>query len=118
MLKKLVYGLNDPSHNSFFSVRKELLSFYCLQSTHDKAIFRWYENAKLSGLFVLHVDDCLYACTGSFISQVVKKICLKFQIGSQGKDCVKYIGFENMVQITLLLHKKHIIILSMKCQSQ
>ena len=89
-LRKVVYGLNDASRNWFFTVRKELLSSHCIQSTIDKAIFRWYDNSKLAGLFVLHVDDFLYAGTKSFITNVIDKICLKFQIGSQGTNCFKY----------------------------
>ena len=58
-LRKVVYGLNDASRNWFFTVRKELLSSHCIQSTIDKAIFRWYDNSKLAGLFVLHVDKLL-----------------------------------------------------------
>ena len=93
-LRKVVYGLNDASRIWFFTVRKELLSSNCIQSTIDKAIFRWYENSKLAGLFVLHVDDFFYAGTKSFITNVIDKICLKFQIGSQGTNCFKYIGLE------------------------
>ena len=36
----------------------------------------------------------LYGGTKSFKINVIDKICLKFQIGSQGTNCFKYIGLE------------------------
>ena len=60
-LCKVVYGLCDVSRNWFFSVHRELISMKCVQSTIDKSLFRWYKNRKLTGIFVLHVDDFLYS---------------------------------------------------------
>ena len=93
-LNKVVYGLNDASRTWFFSVKNELLSLNCTQSSIDKALFRFYNGNILAGLFILHVDDFLYAGTECFKQNVIIPLCNKFQVGSQGIDCFKYIGLE------------------------
>ena len=58
-----MYGLNDTSINWYFSIKEEMLKIGCEQSKLDKSMFRWYmyEDGKLQGLFLMHVDDFLHA---------------------------------------------------------
>ena len=50
-LKKVVYGLNDAAKNWFYSVRRRLIELGCLQSKYDHALFYWYSNDQLMGIF-------------------------------------------------------------------
>ena len=65
-LNKVVYGLCDAPRQWYFSVKEELSRLGCKQSQLDKALFRWYVNGHLEGVFVMHVDDFLYAGTENF----------------------------------------------------
>ncbi|KAG1673036.1 DNA polymerase epsilon subunit 2 [Nymphon striatum] len=103
-LKKCVYGLCDASRNWYFSVRNELLSDGCYQSSVDLALFHWHYENKLAGLFIMHVDDFLWAGTAEFEKQVIKKIQSSFQIGKEAEGEFKYIGVE-------IQHKNDSIIL-------
>ena len=38
-------------------MKEELCKLGCKQSQLDKALFRWYVNGHLEGVFVMHVDD-------------------------------------------------------------
>ena len=60
-LNKVAYGLCDASRQWYFSVNEELCRLGCKQSHLDKALFRWYANGHHKGVFVMHVDDFLYA---------------------------------------------------------
>ena len=80
-LEKVVYGLDDASRNWYFSVKQELLKIRCEQSELDKSLCRWYEDGKLKGLFLMHVDDFLYAGSQNFRKRVVYKIRQKYEMG-------------------------------------
>ena len=77
-LNKVAYGLCDASRQWYFSVKEELCKLGCKQSQLDKAMFRWYVNGHLEGVFVMHVDDFLYAETENFkkiiITTMQKKV--------------------------------------------
>ena len=94
-LRKVVYGLNDASRNWYFTIRETLLKLGCVQSTIDKALFMWCDSSnQLAGMFILHVDDFLYAGSQTFSKTVVKKVCEIYKVGSKGTDIFKYIGLE------------------------
>ena len=93
-LNKVVYGLNDASLTWFFSVKNELLLLHCTQSSIDKALFHFYDGNILAGLFILHVDDFLYAGSDCFKKTVINPLFSKFLVGCQGVDCFKYIGLQ------------------------
>ena len=93
-VKKVVYGGSDTSRNWFLTVKKELLSLNCQQSSIDKAMFRWYHNSKMAGLLVLHADDYFYAGTELFRTKVISKVCDKYKISSQSVKCSKHNGLE------------------------
>lgn len=93
-LKKCVYGLNDASRNWYFSVRDELTKYGCSHSEVDLALFYWHHDEKLSGMFILHVDDFLWAGTEDFQRMVVDKVKSAFKIGKEGEGAFRYIGLE------------------------
>ena len=94
-LRKVVYGLNDASRNWYFTIRETLLELGCIQSSIDKALFMWRDSDnQLAGMFILHVDDFLYAGSRTFIELVIEKVCTIYKVGSKGADFFKYIGLE------------------------
>ena len=93
-LRKVVYGLNDASRNWYLTVREKLLSLGCIQSSIDKALFTWKDpSGDLAGMFIMHVDDFLYAGSHSF-QQVIEKLSNIFKVGSKGADVFRYIGLD------------------------
>ena len=104
-LRKVVYGLNDASRNWYFTIRETLLQLGCVQSSIDKALFMWRDSSnQLAGMFILHVDDFLYAGSQTFLETVVKKVCEIYKVGSKGTDIFRYIGLEistNQTETTL-----------------
>jgi len=58
----------------------------------DKTLFRFYENNKLSGLLVTHVDDVLYSGNTKFNNEIIKTIFKKFKISSEYRDSFRYLG--------------------------
>ena len=93
-LKKCVYGLNDASRNWYFSVRDELIKHGCSRSEVDLALFFWHHEEKLSGMFILHVDDFLWAGTEDFQRTVVDRVKSAFKIGKEAEGAFRYIGLE------------------------
>lgn len=93
-LKKCVYGLSDASRNWYFSVRNKLLKNGCVQSKTDLALFFWYDEEKIAGIFIMHVDDFLWAGTPNFKRLVIDHIRNAFQIGKEAEGQFTYVGME------------------------
>ena len=91
-LNKCVYGLVDASRNWFLSVKKELLGLKCEQSKLDPALFYWHQNDKLEGLFLMHVDDFLWAGSDKFKENVISPLRVKFRCGKEMDSSFRYIG--------------------------
>lgn len=92
-LNKAAYGLTDASPNWYLSVKDELTKFGCKQSELDKALFRWYSgNGNLEGIFVMHVDDFLFAGTKAFVLSVIDPIVNKYKVGKRQVDNFCYVG--------------------------
>ncbi|VDI54554.1 Hypothetical predicted protein [Mytilus galloprovincialis] len=91
-LNKCVYGLIDASRNWFLSVKRELLQLECIQSKLDPAIFYWHKNNNLEGLFLMHVDDFLWAGSEHFKKQVICQLRDKFDCGKELDSSFRYIG--------------------------
>ena len=106
-LHKVVYGLGDASRNWYFSVRDELIKLGCTQSKLDKALFCWYSEEKLQGIFVMHVDDFMIGGSDQFKKEVINKIVKKFKIGNREICNFKYVGL-HIEQV--LSSKKNIVI--------
>ena len=60
---------------------------------------RWYEDGKLQGLFLMHVDDFLYAGSQNFRKRVVHKVMRKHKMGKHQGGNFKYMGIE-IIQTT------------------
>ena len=93
-LQKCVYGLNDASREWYLTVKNFLLSLGCNQIKSDPAMFYWYKDGKLAGVFVMHVDDFLWGGTSDFEREVIDQIKEEFKIGSQESGFFKYIGLD------------------------
>ena len=91
-LKKCVYGLNDAARNWYFTVRTFLLKMNCVQLKTDPAAFYCYQNDKLVGIFLMHVDDFIWGGTAWFENSIVAKIRNQFKIKEQNCDIFRYIG--------------------------
>lgn len=91
-LNKCVYGLVDASRNWFLSVKKELLQLKCEQSKLDPALFYWHQKGKLEGMFLMHVDDFLWAGSEAFKDRVISPLRLKFRCGKEMDSSFRYVG--------------------------
>ena len=91
-LEKVVYGLDDASRNWYFSVKETLLELVCLQSKLDKSLFRWYEGEILQGIFLMHVDDFLFAGSNNFRKFVINNLMEKYKMGKHQGGDFKYVG--------------------------
>ena len=92
-LQKCVYGLNDASRNFYLKVKEELLKLGCKCCQLDQALF-YYHKDGLQGLFLSHVDDFLWAGSGTFKANVIDKIKSNFKISSENSSVFKYLGVE------------------------
>lgn len=93
-LNECVYGLVDASRNWFFSVKKELVQLKCEQSKLDPALFYWHQEEKREGLFLMHVDDFLWAGHDRFKEEVISPLRLKFHCGKEMATSFRYIGLD------------------------
>ena len=96
-LTKPMYGLGDSARLWYLTLKQHLLSLGCKMSKLDQTVFRFYENGKLSGVLVTHVDDLLYAGDTKFHQTVIKSIMNRFKISRQYSGCFTYLGL-NVVQ--------------------
>ena len=96
-LNKAAYGLGDASRNWYFGMRDDLLGLGCVQSELDKALFRQSKNGKLEGIFLMHVDDFLFAGSEDFNQSVIAPISEKYKVGKRLQQHFKYVGL-NVIQ--------------------
>ena len=106
-LKKCVYGLVDASRNWFLSVKKELGRLKCEQSKLDPALFYWHKDNKLEGLFLMHVDDFLWAGSDQFKQTVINPLKQTFRCGKEMDNNFRYIGLDiEQSEGNILLHQQ------------
>ena len=79
-LDKVAGGLFDASWQ-YLSVKEELCKLLCNEFQLDKAMFRRYANSNLESLFVMCVDEFLYARTENFKKIIITKIQENFKVG-------------------------------------
>ena len=82
----------DAARKFYFAVYKKLLDLNCVRSSVDYGLFSWYENGKLCGVLLSHVDDILWAGSESFKLKVIEPFCKLFSVRSQSANCFKYLG--------------------------
>ena len=93
-LKKCLYGLHDAARKFFNSIYEALKRLQCQQSHLDPALFYFYRNDTLSGLFACHVDDFLHAGNQYFDELVMKNLRDRFLAGKLEEGIFKYVGFQ------------------------
>ena len=91
-LNKCVYGLVDASRNWFLSVKNELIQLKCEQSKLDPALFYLFHEGKLEGLFLMHVDDFLWAGSELFNVTIISPLRKKLCFGKESDSRFRYIG--------------------------
>ena len=91
-LNKPMYGLGDSSRKWYFTLKNHLITMGCEISQLDKTVFRFYDNNKLSGILVTHVDDVLYAGNTKFQQTVVRSVINTFKISRQFIGAFIYLG--------------------------
>ena len=91
-LEKCVYGLNDAARKWYLTVKDLLLKMNCIQLKTDPAAFYCYHNGKLSGIFLMHVDDFLWGGTDWFENTIVARVRKHFKVREQNCRIFKYIG--------------------------
>jgi len=74
------------------SVLSELEKVNCQQSKFDPALFYLHKQGEVIGLFLIHVDDFIYAGTKEFEDDVINHIKTAFKIGTENEGNFKYIG--------------------------
>ena len=71
-----------------------MISLDFKQSEIDKALFRWYQDDQLKGIFLMHVDDFLFAGTDRFFRNAIDKITNKYKIGKRQNRSFTYVGLK------------------------
>ena len=93
-LKKPIYGLKDAARAWFFTVKKELLKYGCVQMPLDNSVYVYHKsNQKFAGFLVIHVDDFLVAGNEEFYEKVILPLKQKFQIGTEEEGDFTYVGW-------------------------
>lgn len=80
-LNKAAFELGDTSRNWYFIVNDDHTRQGCKQFELDKTMSSGYNNGKLQGIFVMHVDDFLFAGTDGFSRSVTDPIARKYMVG-------------------------------------
>ena len=57
-------------------------------------MFYWYQNDKLAGMFLDHIDDFIWGGTKRFEETVINQIRGKFEVGKQSDRAFKYLGVD------------------------
>ena len=91
-LIKPLYGLGESARLWYLTLKKHLLELGCEISKMDKSLFIYYENNKLQGLIVTHVDDMLYCGSGRFKQKIILCIFKIFKISRTYYGIFTYLG--------------------------
>ena len=92
-LQKPLYGLGDSARLWYLTLKGHLLSVGCVISKLDKSLFMYYENNKLQGLVVIHVDDILYSGSTRFKKTVIQSIYDNFKVSRSYSGVFTYLGW-------------------------
>ena len=93
-LRRCLYGLNDAARQFYNSLSKELEHLGCVKNPHDPSLFCKYNEGKLIGVLVSHVDDFLHAGDPIFETKVIAKLCQRFSPGNQEDKHFVYTGYQ------------------------
>ena len=103
LLKRCIYGLNDAPRAWYNRIHKELLKTGGIRSKIDSAMYMWYENNKLIGHLVCHVDDLIFAGVKRWFENVIGRLRKMFNIGSESKEAFRYIGLNVRRHASMIL---------------
>jgi len=92
-----VYGLGDSARCWYTTLRDYLYQQGCKLSVLDKCTFRLYEDNKLQGILVTHVDDLLFAGTTKF-QKIIQGLYRRFKISRAHAGLFTYLGW-NVEQV-------------------
>ena len=92
-LKKPLYGLGDSARMWYLTLRGHITKMGCEMSKIDKSLFMYYENNKLQGMIVIHVDDILHSGSTRFKKTIIKSIYDKFKVSRSHSGVFTYIGW-------------------------
>ncbi|XP_063683937.1 uncharacterized protein LOC134818355 [Bolinopsis microptera] len=94
-LLKPLYGLGDSARRWYVTIKEHLTeTSSCEISKLDKSLFRYYENNRLQGVMVTHVDDILHCGTTRFKNTVIKSIYSTFKISRSYTGVFTYLGWK------------------------
>lgn len=94
-LLKPLYGLGDSARRWYVTIKDHLTgTSNCEISKLDKSLFRYYENNRLQGVMVTHVDDILHCGTTRFKNTVIKSIYSTFKISRSYTGVFTYLGWK------------------------
>ena len=93
---KRAYGFVDASRGFFLELEETLCQLGCKVSSHDPAMYLYYdEGGDLKGMILTHVDDLLHGSGDQeFEEQVLKPLKEKFLFGSEEESAFLYVGMQ------------------------
>ena len=91
-LRRCIYGLNDAPRYWYKRVSEVLLKLGAVVSAYDNALYLWFDNDKLMGMLVSHVDDFAFCGNSKFHNSVIKELKTTFQISAHEAGTFKYLG--------------------------
>ena len=91
-LRRCIYGLNDAPRYWYKRVREVLMNLGAVLSAYDNALYLWFENDKLIGMLVSHVDDFAFCGNQNFHNTVIKELKSTFKISAHEAGTFKYLG--------------------------
>lgn len=92
-LKKPLYGLGDSARRWYTTLKDHMQNVDTTMSVLDQSLFMYYENNRLQGLTVMHVDDIMNAGSTRFKKTIVKSIHDTFKVGKSQTGDFIYIGW-------------------------
>mgnify|MGYP006992707720 CR=1 FL=1 len=79
-------------HFRSLRLKEHVLNLQCKLSTCDNGLFFMHQKGELIGLLLIYVDDVLWGGTTEFSTNVISKLKLELEVGSEQSSAFKYIG--------------------------
>ena len=109
-LRRCIYGLNDAPRYWYKRVSEVLLKLGAVVSAYDNALYLWFDNDKLMGMLVSHVDDFAFCGNSKFHNTVINELKNTFQISVHQAGTFKYLGLSvNQDSSGILVHQNNYI---------
>ena len=109
-LKRCLYGLNDAPRAWYNKVTEELIKLGAVRSKVDNAMFMWFDEGRLIGHLVSHVDDFIFAGVDRWREEVIGEIRRKFNISSEEQGSFRFLGLNiRQYERTVYVDQRHYI---------